>query len=364
MIIRLLAFLLSIVVLIVVIVQKKVIKWPKALLIVAAVALMFYTAFLYIIPCNPPLEPTGNPAVSSDMVYYRYKSDIPEMLTHGNEREIPVQVWFPENVQADKHPLFLFSPGSFGTGTSNETLYLELASRGYIVMGISHPYHSFISEMSDGKSIMMDLDFIKSVMASQGSEDVEGTLVLSKEWTQVRIDDLNFILDKILDSNVDNEYEQYIDRNRIVLSGHSLGGSAALALGRQRSEDIRALVILEAPFFADITGTDGDKFIFTDKEYPLPVLHIYSDALFSKIDKITTYEMNARLMESDNPMYVNEHISGTGHLGLTDMILLTPILTNMFDQGLDTRPASETLLELNGYVLNFLEQYNNQKVVH
>ena len=40
------------------------------------------------------------------------------------------------------------------------------------------------------------------------------------------------------------------------------------------------------------------------------------------------------------------------------MILLTPVLTKMFDGGLDTRPASETLPELNGYVLNFLEQYN------
>jgi len=358
MTIRLLVFLFSIVVLILVIVQKKVIKWPKALLIVAALALVLYTAFLYLIPCLPALKPSGSLAVSSDMVYYRYESDIPEMLTHGNEREIPVQVWFPENLQAGKHPLLLFSPGSFGTGTSNETLYLELASRGYIVMGISHPYHSFFSDMSDGKSIMVDLDFLKSVMASQGSEDLEGTLALSKEWTQVRIDDLNLILDKILDSNIDNEYEQYIDTNRIVLSGHSLGGSVALALGRQRSEDIRALMILESPFLADITGTDGDKFVFTDEEYPLPVLHIYSDALFSKIDQITTYEMNVRLMRSDNPMYVNRHISGTGHFGLTDMILLTPVLTNMFDGGLDTRPSSETLVELNGYVLNFLEQYN------
>lgn len=358
MIIRLLAFLLSIAVLIVVIVQKKFMKWPKALLIVASLALVFYTAFLYIIPCNPPLEPTGNLAVSSDMVFYRYESDISEMLTHDNEREIPVQVWFPENVQANKHPLLLFSPGSFGTSNSNETLFLELASQGYIVMGLSHPYHSFVSEMSDGKSIMADFGFLKSVMTSQGSEDVEGTLVSFKEWSKVRIDDLNLVLDKILDAKHDNKYEQYIDTNRIVLSGHSLGGSAALALGRQRSEDMRALVILESPFIADITGIDRNKYIFTDEDYPLPVLHIYSDVIFSRIDEITTYEMNARLIKSNNPIYVNKHISGTGHLGLTDMILLTPILTNMFDGGLDKRPASETLPELNGYVLNFLEQYN------
>ena len=107
MTIRLLVFLFSIVVLILVIVQKKVIKWPNALLIVAALALVFYTAFLYLIPCLPALKPSGSLAVSSDMVYYRYESDILEMLTR--QRRDPYSGLVPENLQAGKHPL-LCSP--------------------------------------------------------------------------------------------------------------------------------------------------------------------------------------------------------------------------------------------------------------
>ena len=122
------------------------------------------------------------------------------------------------------------------------------------------------------------------------------------------MDDLNAVLDKVSDSNNDNQYESYIDTERIVLSGHSLGGSAALAVGRERYKDIRALVILESPFARDIIGIDGDHYVFTDEEYPLPVLHIYSDSLFPKIEEITTYGMNVKLIKSDNPMYVNKHI--------------------------------------------------------
>jgi hypothetical protein len=77
------------------------------------------------------------------------------------------------------------------------------------------------------------------------------------------------------------------------------------------------------------------------------------------MDDITTYDMNTRLMKSDNPMYVNKHIKGVGHLGLTDMRLVTPVITYLMDGGLDTRPAAETLSELNEYVLDFLYIYNN-----
>lgn len=358
MIFRLILLLLSLCFLIFVIFQKKIRRWTKALLVLIAFALVLFTGFKYLIPLESPPKPTGDMVVFTDIVFYRYKSNIPEMSTHGDEREIPVKVWYPQNAKEKQQPLLIFSPGSFGIADSNETLFLELASRGYIVMSLNHPYHSFVSEMSDGKNIPINFEFIKSVMASQGSEDLPKTLELLNEWVDIRIADVNTVLEKILDPNIDNDYEKFIDINRIVLSGHSLGGSAALAIGREKSEEISALVILEAPFVKDITGIDNDKYIFIDDEYPLAILHVYSDSLFDKLDEITTYEMNYRLMISENPMYVNKHLEGVGHIGLTDMALVSPIITNLIDNGLNKRQAPETLLELNGYVLKFLEKYN------
>ena len=357
MFLRLLGFVLSIALLVFVIFQKKIRKWGKVGLVVVALFLVLFMAYLNIFPRHPAPHPTGDMVVRTDTVFYRYESNLADMLTHGNEREIPIKVWYPDGAEENQHPLLIFSPGSFGTAESNETMYLELASRGYVVMGISHPYHSFSSKMSDGRTIRANSGFLWSVVTSEGVKNMEGNLASLREWTQVRIDDINVILDKLLDAQIDNEYESLIDRERIVLSGHSLGGAAALAVGRDRCEEIRAMVVLEAPFARDIIGIDGDQYVFTDEAYPLPILHVYSDSLITTMDEIATYEMNVRLLHSDNPMYVNKHISGVGHLGLTDMALLSPILTNMLDRGADTRKAPETLLELNRYVLEFLDEF-------
>lgn len=125
-------------------------------------------------------------------------------------------------------------------------------------------------------------------MSSQGSEDLQGTLEMLNRWVDLRIEDIDFLLVKILNDQEDNSYEAMIDRNQVILSGHSLGGSSVLAVGRERSEDIQALVVLETPFVKDITGIENGKYQFMKEEYPRPILNIYSDSLWGKLDEITT----------------------------------------------------------------------------
>lgn len=330
----------------------------KALLILALVVLVLFIAFRFLIPMQASPAPRGEKSVQTDTVYYRHASAYPEMHTGNNEREIPVHVWYPEGAKEQEHPLLLFSHGAFGVGFSNETLFLELASRGYIVFSLDHPHHSFKSTLSDGETVYADRTFIQSVMANPGDKDLATNWDDLRSWSLIRMEDLSFVLDKLLDAEADNRYEGCIDTERIVVSGHSLGGSAALGMGRLKPADINAVVVLEAPFAQDITGIAGDEYVFTEEAYPLPLLHVYSDALYGKWGDIATYAMNERLYESDDPKYVTEHIAGVGHMGLTDMSLLSPILTNWVDGGLNTRKAPETLLELNGIVLAFLEIYN------
>ncbi len=358
MLLRLIGLLLAVALFVFLIVKKFDKKWQKRLLLLASFVLILVMTFLYLFPLFPAPRPTGDQEVLTETIFFRHVSEFPEMLTSETEREIPVKVWYPEGAKAQGQPLFLFSHGSFGVADSNETLFLELASRGYVVMSLDHPYHSFMTTLSDGKRVTVDREFMQSVMSSQGSEDLIGTLESLKSWLEIRLEDCNYVLDKLLDEVEDHELETLIDRDRIVLSGHSLGGSAALAIGRERQDAIRGLVILEAPFVHEITGIEGDRYVFNEEEYPLPVLHVYSDALYSKIDEITTYGMNQKLIDSEDPKFVNEHLAGVGHIGLTDMALVSPVLTNLIDGRLNTRKAPETLLELNAYVLEFLGEYN------
>lgn len=333
-------------------------KWLKIILVIIEVALAVYMLFRVLFPFIPMLKPSGKFAVKEDFVYYSHETKYPDMETEKGKREIPVHVYHPENMEKESHPLMVFSHGSFGVGSSNETLFYELASRGYIVMSLEHPHHSFFSKLSSGKTIFIDINFMKEVISSQGSKDLEKTLSDLNRWLDPRIEDINFVLDKVLDKKVDNEFEDKIDTMKIVLSGHSLGGSAVLAVGRLRPRDLKALVILEAPFVKEIKGIENNRFIFSDEEYPRPILHIYSDSLWGKLDTITTYEMNYRLLNMNSSKFVNKHIEGVGHIGLTDMSLVSPFITNRIDEGINKRDSHETLKEINSCVTEFLQKYN------
>jgi len=166
MLIRLIGLLVAFGLFIFLICQKKVLKWKKAILVIVLFVLVVFMTIQVFFPFIPAKKPTGPYGVITETAFYKYNTDIPGMATSGNEREIPVKVWFPKDAQVKSHPLFLFSPGSFGVAESNETLFLELASRGYIVVSMNHPYHSFSCKMSDGRNINMDEKFIQSVMTS------------------------------------------------------------------------------------------------------------------------------------------------------------------------------------------------------
>lgn len=64
--------------------------------------------------------------------------------TDGSKREVPVHFYYPETESAgdSSFPLVLFSHGAFGYYQSNTSTYMELASNGYVVVSLDHPYHS------------------------------------------------------------------------------------------------------------------------------------------------------------------------------------------------------------------------------
>ena len=80
-----------------------------------------------------------------------------------------------------------------------------------------------------------------------------------QKWMGIRTADINFVIDTILSESGNNsaaQVYQLIDGSKIGVMGHSLGGSAALGIGRMRN-DVKAVIALESPFLADIVGVTG-----------------------------------------------------------------------------------------------------------
>ena len=145
-----------------------------------------------------------------------------------------------------------------------------------------------------------------------------------------------------------------MDVKKIGVMGHSLGGSAALCVGRQRS-DVSAVIVLESPFLCDIEGVEKDEFVFTSEMYPVPVVNVYSDASWSHLSEWPQYAENYALLSGDQNTAFSVHISGAGHFSLTDLPLSSPLLAQILERVKPTQNSEECLEIINKVSLEFFD---------
>ncbi|GAA2888338.1 carboxylic ester hydrolase [Streptosporangium fragile] len=138
-----------------------------------------------------------------------------------------------------RFPLVLFSPGLGGVRTQNTAWAEELASRGYVVAALDHPYDSAVVTLADGRTVRTRIR-----ATGDPAEDER----LAAGWTAVRAGDLSFALTQLgrLDrGEIPGSLTGRLDTGRAAATGHSLGGAAALQAARQD------------PRFAAVINLDG-----------------------------------------------------------------------------------------------------------
>ncbi|MFJ8475952.1 alpha/beta hydrolase family protein [Kitasatospora sp. NPDC094011] len=126
----------------------------------------------------------------------------------------------------ERFPVVLFSPGSGGVRTQNTAWAEEVASHGYLVAALDHPYDSAAVVLDDGRTI-------RSATSSTGDPDRDEELAAG--WTAVRAADLGFVLTRLeeLDRGGPDPLTGRLDTGRAAVTGHSMGGAAALQAARQ-----------------------------------------------------------------------------------------------------------------------------------
>ena len=173
--------------------------------------------------------------------------------------------YYPETEDAKESsfPLVVFSHGAFGYYQSNTSTYMELASNGYVVISLDHPYHSFFTEDTTGATITVNPGFLQEVMyINEDTTPEEEIYELSSKWLAIRTADMHFVLDSVKASKeagacesewfiASDETEQEILKvlamtnvDEIGLMGHSLGGASSVTVGRER-EDVDAVIDLD-----------------------------------------------------------------------------------------------------------------------
>ena len=200
-------------------------------------------------------------------------------------------------------PVVILSPGN---GTNIEfysSLDSEIASHGYIVVGINHPYDVLAVELSNGDVAAYDKD--------QWSLDANAHQAYIKERIKVRTADMLFVLEQLEKINSTGPFAGILDLESVAVAGHSLGGINA-------SEACKADRRFKACLNYDGLQIGGP---FSMEETAIP-----PEQPFMFITKES--QLHPKLIESFESMPESYWIMvhGASHQSFTDSPLLQPSL--------------------------------------
>ncbi|MGE7690243.1 alpha/beta hydrolase family protein [Lysinibacillus sp. NPDC097214] len=330
------------------------IVWRSIMMILT---FLFVPSPVIIFPQHPSPKVTGEYEVATATDTYLDKNRIEEFTDTGDNRFVNVEFWYPKNADGT-YPLLVFSHGAYGIKTSNRSTYTELASHGYVVVSIDHPYHSFYTRSEDGTVAMINSDFSHEFEnnMNKGVYSNEERYNIIQKWMKLRTDDMNFVIDTILkkSKNDNNSLYQHIDTKKIGVFGHSMGGAASVWLGRERN-DISAVVNIDAPFFSELVyKKEMDDFVASSKDFTPPLLNIYSDDVWGQLENNSIYIANKPTNEHFKDAYTT-HFKGAKHLSLTDLPLFSPILANMLQGGKADIDQSYCIETENELILKFFD---------
>lgn len=328
----------------------------------------FFTCVGYVAAVTPaimfpqykPLPVTGQFEVKTTHTTYVDESRVDPYDTSGEARKIGAMVWYPEG-DVTNCPLVVFSHGFYGISLSNTSLFSELASNGYVVVSLEHPSMSFYMSDDNGAGITLISNEYLQEYQEANTKLWSVSYPYLQKWMSLREGDMNFVIDSIFQgkgTQADQEWISKVDKERLAVMGHSLGGAAALGVGRHR-DDVKAVIALESPYMSDIIGVNEDtnEFIWEEETYPVPVMHMYSDCVWEKWDMSPLYDENVLALEGKTGQTRNVHILNVGHLELTDFGLFSPILAKSLDTSYEGTSSREGLQQINEEVLPFLNYY-------
>ncbi|GAA4906097.1 platelet-activating factor acetylhydrolase isoform II [Stackebrandtia albiflava] len=201
----------------------------------------------------PAAWPSGEPGgyfTSEESAAYvaMARLDIPadtfHEVTTQSHRDAPLRFW------DGPMPLVVLSPGFSMPRDTLTGLGQELASQGYLVAAIGHDHEAAATTFPDGRT--------SECLACSADPD-------GHDVTEVRADDVSFVLDRLTGRHPAWYGGHLIDEDRIAMVGHSIGGASALT-AMARDDRIAAGVNMDGSLHAP---ADGGPLPGTDRPFLL-----------------------------------------------------------------------------------------------
>jgi predicted dienelactone hydrolase len=233
-----------------------------------------------------------------------------------------------------RFPVVLFSPGLGGVRGQNTAWAEDLASRGYLVAGVDHPFDSAAVVLADGSTVRSAI--------TAGGDRAENDRRRAR-WTDVRAEDLRFVLSRLAAPG-SGPLAGSADTGRVAATGHSIGGAAAMRAA-ELDPRVTAVVNLDGGLNPG-QGPVRQPVLALTHEITDEAGEVYVARLSSVLDRggATSYRLtvpgSAHLTFTDAPLFLPPVPSITGSLGGAGSVRVTAQTTAAFlDATLRGRPA-------------------------
>lgn len=143
-------------------------------------------------------------------------------------------------------PVVIFSPGYGAPRAVYGGLVADLASRGYVVIALDHPYESAVVQLADGRVV--------GPAPLEALADREGVRHMDRQVV-VRSADVRFVLDRLTRGDGLGPLAGRLDLARIAAVGHSFGGATAV-LAASGDPRIRAAADVDGMLYGDVRGAN------------------------------------------------------------------------------------------------------------
>jgi len=263
----------------------------------------------------------------------------------------------PPDLRNGPYPVILFNHALQMFSSQNTLLMEHMASNGYIIVSIGHPYESIRVNLKSGAVLAPfitssekfsdamawiekssnPISKAKDSMAIEKSREKRGKIMLKAiensdinnvvaEWTR----DNSFVLDNL---SSDNNYifKEILDLTRVGVMGMSIGGATA---GELCKTDPRIKAGI------NIDGLQYGKHNHIGLE--VPFMMIYSD---------DGAGMNDFLYVDSKEEYHELHFKNTRHADFTDLVLIWPIMKIYGQAG--SIPTNQMIPLTNNIILSF-----------
>ncbi len=258
------------------------------------------------------------------------------------------------------YPVVIYTPSWHGQRNQNTVLIEELASHGFVVVGIDHPYGSTITVFPDGRVARAEPTLFWDVASD---EALKRSIQYIELQLAVRVKDVEFVVDELQRLNASGSEDGFtgrLDLQRLGVLGYSFGGAVAVQtcwLDRR----FRAAVNLDGALFADSarSGIDQPLMVMTDNDPPPSREELTSPNLPRRRYEILIdqqIQLLRRDMENHGGYLLK--IDGVDHDEFYDDLIVPPMRrVEEYRRGNISRP--EVMKIVNTYTLAFFENSLN-----